>query len=53
ASCTHLIHRARDSAMTPALPQERERFVALFTSDDQREGVRAFLEKREPRWRNT
>ena len=47
-----LIHRARDSAMTPALPQERERFVALFTTDDQREGVRAFLEKREPRWRN-
>ena len=29
-----------------------ERFVDLFDAEDTREGVNAFLEKREPRWRN-
>jgi enoyl-CoA hydratase/carnithine racemase len=48
-----LIHQARQG--TPrgaALAMERERFVDLFDGDDQREGVNAFLEKREPNWRN-
>lgn len=31
---------------------EREAFVDLFEAEDTREGVNAFLEKREPRWRN-
>ena len=34
------------------LVAEREAFVDLFDSQDQREGVSAFLAKRAPVWRN-
>lgn len=47
-----LIDSARRRASEPALPLERERFVALFDTEDQREGVSAFLEKRQPQWKN-
>lgn len=47
-----LIQGARDRAPNSWLPAERERFVSLFDADDTREGVNAFLEKREPKWRN-
>ncbi len=48
-----LIHQGRRG--TPrhaALALERERFMDLFEGEDQREGVRAFLEKRKPIWKN-
>jgi enoyl-CoA hydratase/carnithine racemase len=48
-----LIHQARQG--TPrgaALALERERFVDLFDGEDQQEGVKAFLEKRKPVWKN-
>jgi enoyl-CoA hydratase/carnithine racemase len=46
-----LIHQARNGVpREAALAVERERFVDLFDSADQREGVNAFLEKRPPRW---
>jgi enoyl-CoA hydratase/carnithine racemase len=46
-----LIHQARNGVPRgAALAVERERFVDLFDSPDQREGVNAFLEKRKPRW---
>lgn len=51
--CKELIHAARDNAMGEALPYERQRFVDLFTTNDQREGVNAFLEKRKPEWTNS
>ena len=38
--------------MGDALPFEREKFVDLFSTEDQREGVNAFLEKRSPVWKN-
>ncbi len=52
AFCKELIHQARDSAIDAALPYEREKFVELFSTEDQREGVNAFLEKRSPEWKN-
>jgi enoyl-CoA hydratase/carnithine racemase len=52
AVCKKLIHRARDNALKPILPTERELFVDLFDTQDQKEGVTAFLEKRKPVWRN-
>ncbi len=50
--CKALIHRARDRALADALADERRKFVELFATEDQREGVSAFLEKRKPAWRN-
>lgn len=50
--CKTLIHSARDTAQEGALAAERERFVDLFSTRDQREGVTAFLEKRQPEWNN-
>lgn len=35
-----------------ALPYERQAFIDLFDSHDQKEGVQAFLEKRKPLWLN-
>ncbi|MDF5812695.1 enoyl-CoA hydratase [Pseudomonas aeruginosa] len=47
-----LIQGARERAPSTWLPEERERFVDLFDAQDTREGVNAFLEKRDPKWRN-
>ena len=52
ARCKRLIHSARDKAIDEGLRAERELFVELFHTQDQREGVNAFLEKREPVWKN-
>ena len=38
--------------MAHALPLERELFVQLFDTQDQKEGVNAFLEKRKANWVN-
>jgi enoyl-CoA hydratase/carnithine racemase len=47
-----LIQGARERAPNSWLAAEREGFVDLFDADDTREGVNAFLEKRDPHWRN-
>jgi enoyl-CoA hydratase/carnithine racemase len=52
-ACKGLIHLARLGTPRPAaLALERERFVDLFDGEDQREGVKAFLAKRPPVWKN-
>lgn len=53
-NCKILIHQARRGVpREAALCAERELFVDLFDGADQREGVSAFLEKRQPRWTNS
>lgn len=52
AVCKQLIQAARHNPLRSALPQERELFVGLFDTEDQVEGVKAFLEKRTPEWKN-
>lgn len=52
ATCKKLIQGARDNAIGQFLPAEREAFLDLFDTQDQKEGVNAFLEKRKPVWRN-
>lgn len=50
--CKELIQSARFQAPFHVLPKERELFVDLFDTQDQKEGVSAFLEKRPPQWKN-
>lgn len=52
AACKRLIQGARHQPLAQVLPQEREAFVDLFDTQDQQEGVNAFLQKRAPQWRN-
>jgi enoyl-CoA hydratase/carnithine racemase len=52
AACKQLIQRARAGGIDSAYAQERESFVKLFDTVDQKEGVNAFLEKRKPAWKN-
>lgn len=53
ACSKQLIHSARRGVPRhAALALERERFIDLFDTEDQREGVNAFLEKRQALWKN-
>ncbi|MBY0574324.1 MAG: enoyl-CoA hydratase [Undibacterium sp.] len=51
-ACKRLIQAARQQPLNTALAQEREAFLHLFDTHDQKEGVAAFLEKRSPIWGN-
>ena len=50
--CKRLLHSGRDTVIAAGLEGERDLFVELFSTADQREGVNAFLEKRKPEWKN-
>lgn len=51
AACKSLIQETR-VLLEKGLLLERECFVDLFDTEDQTEGVKAFLEKRAPHWKN-
>jgi enoyl-CoA hydratase/carnithine racemase len=53
AACKHLIQQARTTNIESAYAVERDSFVGLFDTNDQSEGVNAFLEKRAPSWTNS
>jgi enoyl-CoA hydratase/carnithine racemase len=53
AFCKRLVHNGRDAVIAQGLVGERDLFVELFSTQDQREGVNAFLEKRKPEWKNS
>ena len=52
AACKRLIQKNRIMPINKVLIQERQAFVDLFDSVDQKEGVQAFLDKRKPVWQN-
>ncbi|WP_166260483.1 enoyl-CoA hydratase [Marinobacter salicampi] len=53
ARCKTLVMSARDGrSHADGWRMEREFFVDLFSTEDQTEGVNAFLEKRAPEWKN-
>lgn len=53
AFCKDLVMSARDGrSHADGWRMERELFVKLFDTEDQSEGVNAFLEKRAPQWKN-
>jgi enoyl-CoA hydratase len=45
-----LIAEAFEMPLAEGLDRERRVFFDLFATDDRREGMRAFVEKRQPRW---
>ena len=51
-ACKTLIQGARSHPLVNSLPDERTLFLGLFDTQDQKEGVQAFLEKRPAEWRN-
>lgn len=52
AACKTLIQNNRQHPWEAGYRLERELFVDLFHTQDQSEGVNAFLEKRAPEWKN-
>jgi enoyl-CoA hydratase/carnithine racemase len=51
AAAKEAIHAAVRTPGPASIAREKELFIALFGSDDQREGMRAFIEKRSPGFR--
>lgn len=50
--CKELIMAARSGDINSTFAKERELFVKLWDTQDQKEGVGAFVEKRKPEWKN-
>ena len=44
------VDQGYETGLTAGLAYERETFFGLFRTEDQREGMAAFVEKRPPRW---
>ncbi|HTK83039.1 MAG TPA: enoyl-CoA hydratase-related protein [Bacteroidota bacterium] len=45
------VMKAFDTTIEGGLEFERKNFYLLFSSDDQKEGMKAFVEKRKPEWK--
>ncbi len=50
--CKSLIMEARSGDINSAFSKEREQFVKLWDTQDQKEGVSAFINKRKADWKN-
>jgi len=46
------INRAFESGLSEGVVFERRIFHSLFATEDQKEGMKAFIEKRKPEWKN-
>jgi enoyl-CoA hydratase len=46
------VNRALETTLAEGLVFERRMFHALFATEDQKEGMQAFLEKRQPQFRD-
>jgi enoyl-CoA hydratase len=44
------VNRAFETSLSDGLAEERRAFYYLFSSQDQKEGMQAFIEKRKPTW---
>jgi enoyl-CoA hydratase len=46
------VNRAFESGLSEGIVFERRIFHSLFATEDQKEGMKAFVEKRAPKWKN-
>ena len=46
-----MINQAFDVSLSNGLAEEKQQFYSLFATEDQKEGMRAFVEKRKPQWK--
>lgn len=47
-----MVNKADDLFLHEGLEYERKKFAELFDTEDQKEGMKAFVEKRKPLWKN-
>jgi enoyl-CoA hydratase len=45
------VNKVFESSLTDGLSTEKELFYRLFSTEDQKEGMQAFIEKRKPNWK--
>ena len=50
-SAKRMINHSYESFLTDGLAEEKQVFYNLFNSEDQKEGMKAFVEKRKPEWK--
>lgn len=50
--CKEALNRAYETTLSEGLLFERRQFHALFATEDQTEGMAAFIEKRKPQWKH-
>lgn len=46
-----MINQVYERSLTEGLNEEKQEFYNLFASEDQKEGMQAFIEKRKPAWK--
>lgn len=52
AAATAMVDEAYQTTLTDGVEAERQQFWKLFDTEDQTEGMTAFVEKRKPEWKN-
>jgi enoyl-CoA hydratase len=46
-----MINQTYERTLTDGLAEEKQQFYNLFSTEDQKEGMQAFVEKRKPEWK--